>query len=48
MTDRRLAQVALALVLVLGLVLVVHIILPTPPAHRWDPLNLGEPDLRLE
>lgn len=48
MTDRRLAQLALVLVLVTLLVLVVHIVLPTPPAHRWDPFNLGEPDLRLE
>jgi len=47
MTDRSLATLALVLVIVVGLVLAVHIVIPTPPAHRWDPFNLGTPDLRL-
>ena len=48
MTDRRLAQLALVLVVLALVVLLLHIAIPTPPAHRWDPFNLGTPDLRLE
>lgn len=48
MTDRNMAMLALVLVVVVALVLAVHIVIPTPPAHRWDPFNLGTPDLRLE
>jgi hypothetical protein len=47
MTDRRMATLALVLVVIVGLLLLVHVIIPTPPAHRWDPFNLGSPDLRL-
>jgi len=46
-TDRKLAMLALVLVVVVGLALAVHIVIPTPPAHRWDPFRLGDPDLRL-